>query len=83
MEVPPGDYYREPAIRDVAGTVEPINVQLPVEVKVFYDWARGQGWHFKAGTISNFVEDFLLTHFKECLGLDIFVGLREEILHHG
>lgn len=54
-------------------------VTLPAVARVIYDWARAQRWHQGDGSLSAFVTDVLLDHFRECWGMKIVVVSREEV----
>jgi hypothetical protein len=54
-------------------------VSLPVTIRVFYDWARQEGWFQGDGSLSAFVTDCLLDHFGNCLGKVLVVADREEV----
>lgn len=77
----PGDYHLEGGLPQPAVSFirEPVN--LPVIVKVMYDWAREQGWNQGDGSMSTFVTDMLMDHFRNCIGMAVVVVRKEEF--HG
>ena len=44
-----------------------------------YDWMKGQGWNAGQGTLSDWVTDIVMDHWKHCLGMGIFILRREEV----
>ncbi|MDP2661916.1 MAG: hypothetical protein Q8R28_14415 [Dehalococcoidia bacterium] len=76
---PDGDFYTEkPEEASDASTAREV-VSLPVIVRVFYDWARGRGWHQGDGSLGSFVTDCLLDHFNNCWGVAVVVVRRDEV----
>lgn len=73
----PGDFRVERSLQPAISFIrEPVN--LPVIVKVMYDWARDQGWNVGDGSMSTFVTDMLMDHFRNCMGMMVGVGRRED-----
>ena len=60
-------------------TVERISVSLPAVVHVWYDWARQEGWRVGDGSLSAFVTDCLLDHFRNCWGKMLVVADAREL----
>lgn len=54
-------------------------VQIPVIIKVFYDWARGEGWQAGDNSMSAFVTDCLLDYFRNVLGKSVVVVDTQEV----
>ena len=55
-------------------------VILPIIIRVYFDWAKSQGWHRGDGTLSAFVTDCLLCFFTDVLGKTVVVIDRKEVI---
>lgn len=75
----PGDWHEEPPAFPTAPSQARENVVLPVQVRLMFDWMKGQGWHQGQGTLSDWVTDIVMDHWKFCLGKGIFILNREEV----
>jgi hypothetical protein len=94
-EISPDGLYQEPTA-PVSPSTTSISVALPADIKIMYDWARAQGWNLDDGSIGAFVYDMVSTHFRggrmcedcgrwvgECLGLEIYVAPKMEVMRSG
>jgi len=54
-------------------------VSLPVQFRVYYDWAVGEGWSRGDGSFTAFVVDCLFNHFTECWKKRILIGDVDEL----
>lgn len=77
--LPPGVLVQEPLGGTPAVSRERMTITLPVEVKVFYDGAREQGWNVGNGSLDAWVEDYLLTHLGVCMDLGVFMAYKSEM----
>ncbi len=78
--LPPGDYRLEPPERELAPSSDRISVQLPIAVRVYFDFARTElGWHRGDGSLSAFIADVVEAHFVECWGCRVGLIKMEEL----
>ncbi len=74
-----GDFVEQPAVGPPSLSPVKQTIEVPPVILVWYNWARDQGWFQGDGTISAFVTDCLLDHFRHCWGYRIVVVSEEEV----
>ena len=77
---PGGDWTIQPPPPNAAPSINRVNVSLPVSIIVYYDWAKNaKGWDVGDRSLSTFITEQLMIHFRHCLNLAIVVVNRTEI----
>ena len=74
-----GDWRTQPPGGLPAVSTRSESVILPNSVRIMYDWARANGWNQGDGSLSAFVTDILLDHWRVCWGKLIGVLDRSEV----
>jgi hypothetical protein len=77
-DLPPGDWLLEPP-GTVDGTVNKVQVTLPVGVVVVYDWFRADGWGEGDGTLNTWVNSVVWDWIRFVARKALTVIDREEV----
>jgi hypothetical protein len=78
-ELVEGDFQEQPPVTPPSLTPEKQTLEVPPVILVWYNWARDQGWFQGDGSISAFVTDCLLDHFRHCWGYRVVIVSEEEV----